>query len=368
MVVFLLLLIIFVFNLCINKKETSFNIECSLQPTQDIVPVLYYEENIGGLDYNTHTFLIEEEKAVYLEKHYRTFSKTYPSSAYERFKDIDSVWNEYGQLMAFYNINGNKIFLFNGISSQKKINKYTLIKNDVETDIYYEINETYYDFLFFDKNYYLFTLAKSHPELLSKDILRVYKISENLSVEESFDINYGSQGIPTYVFIENTVAIADNTLYVTVQKNGESYLLKYDFKNNLTTLLPMEYHLLGVISDTERFVTVGFNDKNEIVFETLTAHGKSINKKAITLPLVFELSDEDIYFDDVFYMYGSDIYCCFYLGNKCCFVSYNVDQYKWTNWWVVESTTEAFLPMDVKYMVRVDDSYYDLFPYCNNGN
>lgn len=98
--------------------------------------------------------------------------------------------------------------------------------------------------------------------------------------------------------------------------------------------MPVEYQLLGIVSDKDHFYAIGFSQKNEVIFETFTTTGNSLSK--ISLPLPFNVLSEEIRFDEIFYTYESDIYWCCQDNDNCYFLSYNVETSEWTNTWIIE--------------------------------
>ena len=91
---------------------------------ENIWPVLYYEDHdisiadtIGGNGYN-HTFRIENGESIELEKHYRTWGRTYPGSAMERLAGYGFERTDYGQLLIYYKTAKEEVFLFDNIISE----------------------------------------------------------------------------------------------------------------------------------------------------------------------------------------------------------------------------------------------------------
>ena len=366
-VIFIILIILFL-KVCYEKEKTTLNIECNLQCSQNVVPVLYYENFTGLNGYDTNTFIIEDGKTNLLEKHYRTWSKTYPSSALEKFGEYSVSREKYGQLMIFYSLSDGDIFVFDRFIAEDPSNEYYIIKDDVTAVIPYDNYQSFFDFLQFNENYYLFTFLQTDPTFSDFDVIRIYKFSKKLELEETFDINYRDLGLLPYNFINKTIAIVENILFAPIKKENKNYFLKYDLQTREVNLLPVEYKILGIIADKNCFHSIGLAQDNSIIFESFTPTMQLQDKNITPLPFGFEEVNGSIRFDKIFYQLDSNIYFCFKTEKKCYFISYNIASNAWTNWWVVEKNAEPLFPMDVKYMVRVDDSYYDLFPYCNNGN
>lgn len=335
-----------------NKAlKDSFIIERKIT-NDNIFPVLYFEEGIGGPGYGTYTYLLNGNEAFSLEKHNRTFSRTRPVSAYSRFKSNKEVYGEYGQMMVYYNTPEGEIFLFDSY----KIREFTLIKNDIKVSLPIENFESYFDFLYFDGNYYLFTLAEP-------DILRTYKFSKDFVLEKSFDIDYGSLGITGHAFINNSLCVVDNTLVVMIKNR----LLRYDFTTGEIDIAPVGYGLFGVCSDEDYYYAIGHTYTGEFVFEKFSPEGESLGKKEKALPFGFGYDSTAFSTDDTYYMYGSEIFLDFDYDGKCYMLSYDLESDEWTNYWIAEKEIEPFLPGNIKYMMKSGENYYDIFPHWNNS-
>ena len=336
------------------KEDKKVVVESSIEGNENIVPVLYYEKGVGGPSYKTNTLLINDNKAFVMENHNRTFERTYPSSAYERFKENEAVYGEYGQLMVYYNSVFGEIFLFESYDERV----FTIVKNNIKTEIYFNEGETYFDFLYFDGNYYLFTLTET-------SVLRTYKISENLEVEKPFDFKYGNIDIDKTVFIDNYVVIVGNNLVLTSEKD----LVICNFETNVTKVLPMDYSVFGMVADKDCFYVISYSDLGEIVFEKFSPEGESLGKNEIFLPSGFNYSPWISRTDGTYYMYGSEIYMEFHTGGECYIFSYDVESEEWKNSWIVGKEKEPFSASNIKYMVMSGETYYDIFPHWSNkGN
>ena len=333
------------------KEDKKVVVESSIEGNENIVPVLYYEKGVGGPSYKTNTLLINDNKAFIMENHNRTFERTYPSSAYERFKENEAVYGEYGQLMVYYNSVFGEIFLFESYDERV----FTIVKNNIKTEINFNEGETYFDFLYFDGNYYLFTLTET-------SVLRTYKISENLEVEKPFDFKYGNLDIDETVFIDNSVVIVGNNLVLTSEKD----LVICNFETNVTKVLPMDYSVFGMVADKDCFYVISYSDLGEIVFEKFSPEGESLGKNEIFLPSGFNYSPWISRTDGTYYMYGSEIYMEFHTGGECYIFSYDVESEEWKNSWVVGKEKEPFSASNIKYMVMSGETYYDIFPYWSN--
>ena len=338
--------------------------ESHLQPRQKIVPVLYYETFDGLKGYDTHTVLIDNNTAKTLEKHYRTWSKTYPSSAEEKVGGASSVRSTYGQWMIYYKTLQNELFLFDRAHTETAAEEFFLLKDEFTAAVPKEKNQSFFDLLFFDGCYYLFTLLPSAPTAAEPGIIRIYKLTEGLAVKDIYDVDFRSLGLSTHSFVDFAVAVIKDIFLAPVHRGGDYYLLCCNLENGTTDLLPVDDRLLGIVADTDSFYTIGLAENNEIVFEKFTPTGESVSKNS--LPLPFETAFDNIHFDKIFYQYGSDIYWCFQDSTTCYFLSYNIETAEWSNTWAVEMRPEPSVLMDVKYMLKENGNYYDLYPNWNN--
>lgn len=350
-----------------NHPEPILDISAKIYDNKSISPVLYFEENIVGGDYDTHSFLVEGEKYTELQKHYRTFSKTYPSGIWEQFGGSSRMREQYGQLLNYYHSTNGEIYVFDKSLSESKTREYVIKKGDCEVLIAYDKNEYYFDFLYFGGNYYFFTFAQTDADLPDYDIIKIHKLTENLVVEQTMDVFYSKMGLSTYNFINNAVAAIDGILYFPVKQGQTYFLLRHNSSTGQTDLITMEYGLLGIVADTDCFYVIGFSDDDKLIFETLAPDGRSTQKNIIPLPTFIQLSQEDLRFDDIFYMYNSEIYCCLMFGQRCCFLSYDISSNQWENLWSITQEDYSYFLMDVKYMVEEGGVYFDLFPNWNNS-
>jgi hypothetical protein len=118
-----LLICIIVISTFINgDKDTPINVEYSAKGNSVVLPVLFFEENIGQLDYLTRTFVLKNNKTDEIEPHYRSFSKTYPISALEK---LNNAAETYGQLLAYYKTSNDSIYIFDNSTAKDK-KKYLL--------------------------------------------------------------------------------------------------------------------------------------------------------------------------------------------------------------------------------------------------
>lgn len=354
-------------GMILNRSEPFLDISSNLHNQKHISPVLYFEENMLSENYDTHTFIIEGEKYSELDKHYRTYSKTYPSNIWSQFDGSDSMREHYGQLLNYYHGTNGEIYVFDRSLSKSETREYVIKKGAYETIITYSRDEYYFDFLFFDRYYYLFTFAQTQEDLPDYDVIRVHKLSDNLVVKQTIEICFSKLDILPYNFIDNSVCVINDTLYFPIKKDQAYYLLKHNASANQTDLVRMDYGLLGVIADTDCLHVVGFTGDDNLVFETLKTDGTSVRKNIIPLPMFIQISQENFHFDDIYYMYNSEIYCCLRFGQRCCFLSYDIITNEWKNSWTVNQNDHSSFLMDVKYMIYKGGEYFDLFPNWNNS-
>lgn len=351
----------------VKDSNSLLYVTSKLQGKQIVAPVLYYEENVVSEDYDTHTFLIQNGQYSELEKHYRTFSKTYPSIIWNRFNGAENMREEYGQLLNYYNCEDAEIYIFDRSSSKHKAKEYLLINGLSKTVITYDEDEFYFDLLYFDKYFYLLTYVQTEPTLADYNMIRIVKLTNELVVACTMEIDFSSFNLLPRNFINNSVAIVDKTILFPLRKDQDFYFLRYNSITHKADLIPIEYGLLGIIADTDCFYAVGYTDEEEIVFDTLDPSGTSMRRNSIPLPLVIQISCEEFRFDDILYMYNSEIYCCLIFQHRCFFLSYDTTTNEWKSSWVVTKGDNPFFLMDVKYMVNIGGKYFDLFPNWNNS-
>lgn len=362
------IILFIILGVVLNRPEPLLDVSSNIYGEKNVSPVLYFEENMVSADYDTHTFLIEDEKCLELEKHYRSYSKTYPSSVWEQFGGSNAMREYYGQLLNYYHCTNDQIFVFDRSLSASKTREYIIKKGTYETSITYSKDEYYFDFLYFDGYYYFFTFAQTETNLPDYDMIRVYKLTDSLVVEQTIEICFSKLDLLTYNFINNSVAAVDDYLYFPVEKDQTYYLLRYNFSTNQTDLVVMEYGLLGIIADTDCYYVIGFTDDDKLIFETLRPDGTSVKKNIIALPMFVQISQEDFRFDDIFYMYNSEVYCCLMFGQRCCFLSYDILTNEWKCSWTIAQKDYSYFLMDVKYMIHEGGEYFDLFPNWNNSH
>lgn len=329
----------------------------------DIWPVVYYEDlDIGIADMlsregRTHTFRIENGESFELEKHYRTWGRTYPGSAMERLAGYGFKRADYGQLLIYYKTAKEEFFLFDNIISENNY-EYSLIVNEKEMKIPYDGSEVFLNLLHFDDFYYL--IGFGHNE----KAIRIHKISDSLEEREVFDIDY--RGIPVVNIMYNAVAATEDVMIIPTGGLDGYNLIRYDFKTKEKEVFPCEYGILGVVADRECFHVIGFTENYEVVFDTVGTDGVSIGKTVVEMPIELNATKENFSHEEFFYMYGSEIYCNFHADGKYCFASYDIESDDWTNVWAVNDHEEYRGPGDIKFMIKEEGEYYDLFPNTNS--
>ena len=326
--------------------------EISLRENQNILPVLYYEQNSGFWGIGTYTYLLDGNEVTELEKHGRTFSRTVPASAYNKLAEKYSSVADYSQLMVYYNSPEGEIAVF----EHRKTNDFTVIKNDIKAVVPQDQYETYHEFLRFGDNYYLFTLLRS-----DEDTMRIYKLSENLETEKVFDIAYGKLGIPGHALVGDTFAVVKDNLFITF----ENRILKYDMESGETEFIVPGSSLIAVAADENCFHSVGTEENGNYVFETFDSEGNSLRRTEASLPFGFGYSPFEFNSCETVYMYGSEIYFRFAYDEKCYILSFDIESEEWTNYWIAEKESFPNNPGNVKFVTAEDGNYYDLFPFRN---
>ncbi len=353
-----------------NREIKSIN--CEIRSESDIIaPVLYLEEDYGSEGYETHTYLIEGENCIRMGQHNRSLSKTFPTEIWEKFGGSEILtWEEYGQVLCYYNCDGGESVVFDKWQSKDGVAEIAVVKTGVEKRIAYNNEEfEYFKYFYcFDGYYYLFTYAQTAVDLADYDIMRIYKLTEDLEIVDIREVNFANFGLRSHNLISEAVTVSNNTIILHAQDNGQSYWLKYDLDDNKSTLVPSEYSLIGSVADENGYYSIGFDSEN-IIFEKFDSKGNSLKKNTIPPPKAIDLTSKYFSADAILYMYGSEVYMCFKNGRKeFCFFSYDVENNKWMNSWIIEKGDSYNLYiMDVKFMINIDGEYFDLYPNWNNA-
>ncbi len=338
--------------------------ESFVSENQKIFPVLYYEDNnisisdmLSKYGY-VHTFRLENKTPVRLENHSRTWSRTYPVSALDKFGT--DVRSEYGRLMKYYKTAEEEIFLFCKTVPENLTEEYRFIKNDVEAFLILEQGESFFDLLYFEGNFYFFTFNSDDSDI------HVYKFSEDLEQKELFEIKYSGMELNGINIEYRSAAIAKNTFAVPMIKDYEPNLFFSDMESGETKIVPCEYWIMGIIANEDSFIVVGYGESGNIIFDTFSSDGEILRRTEKEHPSGIKLSGKTVGTTGIIYMYGSEIYMNFRTAGKCCIASYNVDSDEWTNSWEIEQSESLPGPQDVKYTVKSGEEYYDIFPnYAN---
>lgn len=351
----------------VENLQTVPKTEASIKENQNIFPVLYYEQRSVFRKIGTHTFLLTGDEVLKLESHGRTFSRTAPASARANLSVNDPSAKTLGQLMAYYNTPDGEIFFFDSYNEPL----YTIIKGDDRITIPQEQNQSYHEFLRFGENYYLFTHIFAENE-----IIRIYRLSENLEKEKTFDIDYIKQNLDHTAFANCSFAVIGDNLLVMSQNR----LLRYNMENGETKYLRVGCNLKGIIAGEDGFYTVGTKENGNYVFQIFDREGNFIRSIEKSLPFGFGYAPDTFSSGTYYYMYGSEIYFDFDRNGICYVVSFDIESGEWTNYWVAEKNVPTIgrinykfgnvyspTPSNVKFVISENGSYYDLYPYWNNN-
>ena len=351
----------------VEKSQTVPKTDVSLKENQNVFPVLYYENTSGFWGTGTYTFLLEGNDVIELDKHGRTFSRTFPTSARTNLNVKDPTTKSLGQLMAYYNTPDGEIFFFDSYNKPE----YTIIKGDNKITIPREQNQSYHEFLRFGENYYLFTHIFDGNE-----IIRIYKLSKDFEKEKTFDIDYAKQKLDPAAFANCTFAVVEDNLFIMSQNR----LLRYNMETEEAKYLRVGCTLRGILADKDGFYTVGTNENGNYVFEIFDADGNFIRSIEKPLPFGFGYAPDTFNTSNNYYMYGSEIYFDFDRKDKCYVVSFDIESEEWTNYWIAEKDVPAIsnvnykfgnayspTPSNVKFVIYEKGDYYDLFPYWNSS-
>ena len=372
--IFILFIILFIIisaalgiSYFIENAQTVPKTAVCLKENQNILPVLYYEQRSGFWKIGTHTFLLNNDDVIELENHGRTFSRTAPASARANLSVSDPSTKTLGQLMAYYNSPDDEIFFFDSYNKPE----YTIIKGDSRITIPRESNQSYHEFLRFGESYYLFTHIFEGSE-----IIRIYKLSENLEKEKTFDIDYIKENLDPAAFSNCSFAVIDENLFIMSQNR----LLRYNLETKETKYLRAGCSLKGIVADKDGFYTVGTKKNGNYVFEVFDSEGNFIRCIEKPLPFGFGYAPDTFSTNGNYYMYGSEIYFDFDRKYKCYVVSFDIESEEWTNYWIAEKDVPDIsnvnykfgnpyspTPSNVKFVISEKGDYYDLFPYWNNS-
>lgn len=346
-------------------KKQEIRVSGNIQNENCIFPVLFYEEYTNG-EYNTETFAVTNDAVIKLQKHYRTFSKTYPLDAANHFGGLSEMRKNYGQLLCYYH-GIEDIFVFDRFSSSDGIREYLIIKGDKNVRLEYDANEYFFDFLYFQGTYYLFCFAQTLSELSDYDAVKVYAFSPELKLNQSFNINFGTYNLFPFNFVNNSVAVYGEDIILPFKQDNEHGLLIYCTETGLIHLQEYSHPIIGLIAAENDLYIIGKNQK-EVSFGVLDREYTVVEHDYVALPALLQIDPGEYQFDKILYMYNSDIYLALRFGKRFCFISYNIDNKKWNNTWIVETLNDNLILMDVKYMLFSGKEYHDLFPNWSYGS
>lgn len=331
----------------------------------DVFPVLYFENGVGSYGYDTSTYILKDGLAVILEDHYRTFSKTYPESALDKFGGITTARENYGQLLFYHSESDGEIFIFERFFSKDAVREYLLKKGDNEAAIPYSSGEYYAEFLKFDGIYYLFLFSRSSPELANYDIFKYYMFDSNLSNLGQGIVEFSKAGIKSVNFLEKTIAIRNNKMIFGIYCDGEYGYLVHDMKNSQTYTVDTPFEVRSVLSAEDGFYSLGKIEYG-LVLASSDQSGLPLNAKNIIFPEDIYSKDAEVSLDKILYIKDGKIYFSFTQGNKAYFVAADKSSAEICGYWVFDCSGMDALLMDVKYVVLNGDKYFDLWQGSEN--
>ncbi len=330
---------------------------------EKIHPVAYFEKNIGKKDYETRTILLQDSKNVELEKHYRTFSKTYPISAVENIKKSRELE---GQLLSYYNAFNGELYLYNKAYSSEATNQ-LLLKNRIkEVLIDYNENEDFFDLLYYG-DYYICSFVKKNNNN-TYDTIKLEVVSEELEKIASVNIDIEKYGISVMDIINKTLIITNEYVIIPVKKNNKFYFLFYNIETGKSKLEEKKYYPIGLVYQVRYIYMLGY-DNNKIIVEKANGSGEVITSNKIDLKTILKNYDTDIRFDKDFYMWENKIYGCFYDNKKntCVYFLYDVEKNCISKICEINSKNELEFLMDSKYVVVFKNKLFDMYPYFDNS-
>lgn len=362
LIAFCMLTIIMV---CLILSNRPFNVKYQGESSPKVVPVLYYESNIGNDDYTTHTFLFKAAKKKKLDEHRRSFSKTYPFSI---LKNGNYTLDTHGQLLSYYDSLVGELYIFDNSMLSPETKKFSIYLNEYETTIEYKKNEFFYNVLWNDNTYYVFCLDKKDESYDDFDTLNIYSFTNQLKPNSKTSINLREFGIKTYNIINKSFAINNESIIVPIQKEDEQFFWIFDLTTEKSTYIKKLYTIIGAISEHNNYVLVGFKDGN-LVIEKISASGESISNSNIDLAVSFnKLIDENILFDDILYLINNKIYICYRYLDTVYYLSVDCNDSSIKSSWQIKNENSEMFLMDNKFMVLSKEKYYDLFPNTVNPN
>lgn len=330
-----------------------------------IYPVLYFEKNLGSSNYDTNTMLLKNSENIELEKHYRTFSKTYPKSAISNNeKSID----ENGQLMSYYSLSNKEIYLFDKMLAKISENKLKLTDKNLEAFVDYEdkMSEEFFDLLYFN-NYYIFSFKKIDKEYDDFDTIKVDIFSDKFTLLDSLNIDLRGNNLKSENLVNKSMTVFDKYVVFPVEVDNTFKFVFYDTISKELKLYDKDYTPIGAISNNDYIHLVGYKEDKFIV-ETFNQDLDFISKAEKEIIFLNSNNQLNYRFDKSLYMYDDNIYCSLYLNNKNYSFSYNVSENDFSKIWELNLDDNNLLLMDIKFMIEYNDEFFDLFPNINNFN
>ena len=364
-ILILIAIAIFLFNK--KSLELEVNLYESYVGGNDnpIYPVLYFEKNLGSSNYDTNTMLLKNSENIELEKHYRTFSKTYPKSAISNNeKSID----ENGQLMSYYSLPNKEIYLFDKMLAKISENKLKLTDKTLEAFVDYEdkMSEEFFDLLYFN-NYYIFSFKKIDQEYDDFDAIKVDIFSDEFTLLDSLNIDLRGNNLKSDNLVNKSMTVFDNYIVFPVEVYNTFKFVFYDTISKELKLYDKDYTPIGAISNNDYIHLVGYKEDKFIV-ETFNQNLDFMSKTEKEIIFLNSNNQSNYRFDKSLYMYDDNIYCSLYLNNKNYNFSYNISENDFSKIWELNLDDNNLLLMDIKFMIEYNGEFFDLFPNINNLN
>ena len=360
-ITFALVLFIVVLNIDIKKEEILSVRYHSADEGYSVFPIAYLEENIGREDYSTTTVQISKNDIIKLEKHFRTFSKTYPESA---VGDIEESRKVNGQLLSFYKTFLGSIYLYDRAYSIDKKDSLRFTNMDKEYILKYGDKEDFFDLLYFG-NYYICSFAQLDERYEDYDTLKIDVLSKEFTLTEQIYIDIKKHNLKPRDIINKALVVCGDNVMIPIKKEGSNYLLKYNTISRETTLMEKKYNLIGILYDLKNIYLLGY-DSQSLIVETCTDEGETLSRDSIGLKLILKDIHSDVLFDKILYMWDGYIYGCFSDGSKYYYFSYNTRKKAIGEIWEVKNLQDRKFLMDNKYMILYQGKLLDMFPYIDN--
>lgn len=365
-----MLLLLAVGQVCLNhtsikNDEEDIQVVSILNSDTKVCPLLYYEENWTNEEYKTHTYLLGENQFTEIGTHYRSYSKTYPSEIWERFGGYEKMQSQNGQVMFYLKNEKHEIIIFDQQLSEQPKKEFLIISGERIIHVPYNSGDSFINFCFFQGSYYLLVFSQCDDLQSDYDTIRIQKISENMKLVDTSEMNIAKIGLAPYNFVNHSATIIRDTLVFPIHNNNEYSILAYDIVNDEASFWSIDYGILATISSENDLFAVGYND-TEIVIEKYSASGASLERQTVPYPVAIQMSNESISIDDEIFLVNNHFYFSFRFGDRYCLCSYDYLSNKWDNTWVVETNNPDILLMDIKYVEITDGNIYDLLSNCVN--